>query len=183
MLCSTIVQLNVTKHVRWDLVSSQCWACTAQGAESANALTSGGSADGIRRTGAAQLLALSQDTIVAEKLADWAQLRADSPVQAMSLLRFYPNSSRSSAAAVSNGMSARKWVAGAITGIHMVHAAGVVREKGGSDAWDTVTIVAYPSRTALRDALLSKGLRRQWADVAEVAIFAVLPAEGATARL
>jgi hypothetical protein len=90
MLYLTIVQLDVTKHVRWDLVSSQCWACTAQGAESANALRSGGSADGIRRTGAAQLLALSQETIVAEKLADWAQLRADSPVQAISLLRFDP---------------------------------------------------------------------------------------------
>ena len=183
MLYLTIVQLDVTKHVRWDLVSSQCWACTAQGAESANALRSGGSADGIRRTGAAQLLALSQETIVAEKLADWAQLRADSPVQAISLLRFDPNSSRSSAAAESNRMSAQNWVAGADTGIHMVHAAGVVRENGGSEAWDAVTIVAYPSRTALRDALLSEGLRRQWADVGEVAIFAVLPAEGATARL
>jgi hypothetical protein len=65
----------------------------------------------------------------------------------------------------------------------MVHAAGVVRENGGSEAWDAVTIVAYPSRTALRDALLSEGLRRQWADVGKVKTFAVLPAEGATARL
>ncbi|KAK9906449.1 hypothetical protein WJX75_002000 [Coccomyxa subellipsoidea] len=61
--------------------------------------------------------------------------------------------------------------------------ANALRENGGSEAWDAVTIVAYPSRTALRDALLSEGLRRQWADVGEVAIFAVLPAEGATARL
>ena len=124
MLCLTIVQLNVLKHVRWDLVSSQCWACTAQGAESANALSSGGSADGIRGTGAAQLLAFSQDIIVAEQLADWAQQRADLPVQAISLLRFDPNSSRSSAAAESNRLSERKWVAGANTGIHMIHAAG-----------------------------------------------------------
>ena len=60
---------------------------------------------------------------------------------------------------------------------------GIVRENGGREAWDAVTIVAYPSRTALRDALLSEGLRRQLADVAEVAVFAVSPAEGATARL
>ena len=123
----------------------------------------------------------SQDTAFSQQLSDWTQRAPDSPVHAVSLLRFSPSSSSDSAGkdrkatvpdlAVEGGCGARR-----------VLAARVVKQGGECDQgyWDAVSVSEYHSRAALRDALMVESRNKHFPDAA---IFAVLSPGNAAAKL
>ncbi|CAL8462124.1 g1655 [Coccomyxa elongata] len=127
----------------------------------------------------------SQDSVFPQQLSDWAQHAPDTPVHILSLLRFSPSSSSSSSsdnAGKSQGATVPDLAAERGCGARRVLAAGVMKEGGEFDqgCWDAVSIVEYPSRAALRDALMSEAHQRQFSDAA---VFAVLPSDNAAAKL
>lgn len=107
------------------------------------------------------------------------QQAAQMPVQAVSLLRFKMHTS-------SRGTHEASSVDGAIepgSRGNLMFAAGVVgKGSEGIDSWDAIAITGYPSIDALRDSVKLKGTR-QVAELADMAVFAVLPPVGAAAKL
>lgn len=125
----------------------------------------------------------SQDAVFPQQLSDWPQHAPDTPVHVLSLLRFIPSCSNSSDnAGKSQGATVPDLAAKRGCGARRVLAAGVIKKGGEFDrgCWDAVSIVEYPSRAALRDALMSDAHQRQFTDAA---VFAVLPIDNAAAKL
>ena len=123
----------------------------------------------------------SQDTVSSQQLSYWTQHSPDSPVHAVSLLRFSPSSSSDNAGedqkaavpdlALQGGCGARR-----------VLAARVVKQGGECEQgyWDAVSILEYPSRAALKGALMVGAQHKRFPDAA---IFAVLSPGNAAAKL
>lgn len=123
----------------------------------------------------------SEDTTVPQQLSDWAQRDPDLPVCALSLLRFSPSSS-SDDAGTKQRATVPDMAAEGGCGARRVLAGGVMKdgEEFDQGCWDAVSIVEYPSRAALRHALMSEARQRQPPDAA---VFAVLSPDNTAAKL